>query len=233
VVSQLIAAVEMPISRARLDAYRNGGSDLDMISNYLWNMQLSEALYPTLQSLEIALRNTIHHNARNQFGRDFWFDNPVAFPLKQNESKSLATAKRKLRNLPQPWPVGKLVAELSFGFWTGLLQKPYDVPLWRGSANNYQMLRDCFPSAPRHMYNRDRLYRRYDQIRDLRNRVFHHEPIWNYNDLVQRHDQALESIQWISPTLHATVVLLDRFPIVHQLGRQQIESSLRITFNIP
>lgn len=232
VVSQLIAAIEIPISPARLEAYRQGGSDLDMVTNYLWNMQLSEALYPTLQSLELALRNTIHHNARIQFGNDFWFDDPSAVPLRPNEANSLLAAKRKLRKVPKPWPIGKLVAELGFGFWTGLLQRPYDVPLWRGPANNYQLLRDCFPNAPRFMYDREKLWRRYDRMRETRNRVFHHEPIWNYNDLTQRHDQVLESIEWISPTLHTTAVLFDRFPLVYQLGWQQVESVLRVALNI-
>ncbi|CAA9324623.1 MAG: hypothetical protein AVDCRST_MAG68-2010 [uncultured Gemmatimonadetes bacterium] len=49
------------LSRERLEG-GYGGSAMrrqDVIVRYLWNVALCEALYPSLQSLEVALRNTL------------------------------------------------------------------------------------------------------------------------------------------------------------------------------
>lgn len=50
------------LSTERLDAYRGRlpppTSNLQLLGRYAWNMALSESLYPSLQMLEIALRNT-------------------------------------------------------------------------------------------------------------------------------------------------------------------------------
>jgi hypothetical protein len=49
----------------------------------------------------------------------------------------------------------------------------------------------------------------------LRNRVFHHEPIWYWRDLAQQHAQLLETINWINPAMRSLIGVLDRFPGVH------------------
>ncbi len=51
----------------RLENYRAGGSDLDMVDNYFYNLELSEALYPALQAFEIALSNSINICLREHF----------------------------------------------------------------------------------------------------------------------------------------------------------------------
>jgi hypothetical protein len=50
------------LSADRLDAYHQpGDSDgLDAAARYLWNVALSEALYPALAALEVGLRNNFH-----------------------------------------------------------------------------------------------------------------------------------------------------------------------------
>jgi len=60
-----LAALRDTISSPRLDACRRlpSDDDLTLLGRYAWNVALSEALYPILQSLEIALRNGIHRSA--------------------------------------------------------------------------------------------------------------------------------------------------------------------------
>jgi hypothetical protein len=80
-VAQFVSALERPISRIRLENYRPiGGSDLEMVVNYFHNLELSEALYPSLQAFEIALRNGIHSTLAIHFNYTFWFDTPGFLP---------------------------------------------------------------------------------------------------------------------------------------------------------
>lgn len=80
-------------STERPDAYRSRlpqqASELQLFARYAWNMALSENLYPSLQALEIALRNTIHYAASQHFNRSDWFNEPSAL---QHEHERVARA---------------------------------------------------------------------------------------------------------------------------------------------
>jgi len=77
----------------------------------------------------------------------------------------------------------KVIAELNFGFWVSLFQKPYQ---------NYfrtKDLRQIFPNMPQKkeiFLDREEIYKKLDHIRRFRNRVFHYEKVINkdhYNDI--------------------------------------------------
>lgn len=55
-------------------------------------------------------------------------------------------------------------------------------------------------------------------IRDLRDRVFHHERILHWRDLDRRHQAILEIIAWMSPELHDFANALDRFASIRRDG---------------
>ena len=63
---------------------------------------------------------------------------------------------------------GRVVAELSFGFWVGLFANVYDQNLWRTD------LYHLFSPRPQ----RRQLHEDLDKLRTLRNRIAHHEPIF-------------------------------------------------------
>jgi hypothetical protein len=79
---------------------------------------------------------------------------------------------------------GHVVAELSFGFWTGLLANRYHARLWEPA------LRRSFPLLPPGVTRRS-LHRRVESVRRLRNRVAHHEPVFG-RDLAGDHRDILE-----------------------------------------
>ena len=56
------------------------------------------------------------------------------------------------------------------------------------------------------------------RIRDLRNRVFHHERIIHWTDLDAQHAGLLEVIQWACPELAQLTVALDRYKNIRQQG---------------
>ncbi|MFM8829789.1 MAG: hypothetical protein ACKOHM_02080 [Spartobacteria bacterium] len=71
------------------------------------------------------------------------------------------------------------------------------------------------PFAERYQSNFDK---RWLEIRDLRNRVFHHERILHWKDLDDRHQATLEIIAWMSPELHHLARNFDRFLLIRKNG---------------
>lgn len=211
------------LSSERLSAYQqrgNQGGNLELFSHYVWNMALSESLYSTLQVLEVTLRNTIHATASQHFQREDWFNSTAVISF-QNDVEALNKAKRTLQRQRKPLDPGRIIAELNFGFWTSLLDKRYEQTLWP------RLLKSAFPHMPRRARTRQILSRRFHKIRKLRNRIFHHEPIWYWRDLKQQHQDILEAIAWIEPAAKDLVVAIDRFPAVYQTGLAEIERELK------
>lgn len=210
------------ISHERLDAYRQrgtDGSDLNLFAHYAWNIALCESLYPALQGLEVALRNSIHDVATTAYRTEFWFDDPHVIPHPREQDTVRKAKEALLRDRKSP-EAGRVVAELSFGFWTSLFDVRYEQILWP------RLLKTVFPFMPRHIRTRKTLSKRLHRIRHMRNRVFHHEPIWHWHDLTQQHAELREAIGWINPAMLKMIKVLDRFLDVHRHGVQPFEKAL-------
>jgi hypothetical protein len=214
-------ALRRALSHERLEGYRVSPKDDDMIllTRCTWNIVLSEALYPALHSLEIGLRNTLHNAISGYWGDPLWFVAPIP-GLAPEEVDKVEVAKQELQKARKPLEAGRMVAELAFGFWTGLLNARYESILWP------RLLRTAFPGMPNSIRTRKRLSTRLNDVRRLRNRVFHHEPIWYSRRLAQQHAELLETIHWINPEIHTTVLLIDRFPEVYQNGLTSTQERL-------
>jgi hypothetical protein len=204
---QLTAA----FSQERLAAYLAKGLDKrEALAAYCWNTQLSQAFYPALQTLEIALRNSIHQ-AISDIYQTNWFDTLPLHALEQTAITKAKTTLAKQRKQPEP---SRIVAELHFGFWTSLLDVRYEHNqiLWP------RLLKASFPAMPRKIRTRHYLSKQLNRIRNLRNRVFHYEPIWHWHDLAEQHAILLALIQWLSPAARQYIILLDEFPRIQQQG---------------
>lgn len=59
---------------------------------------------------------------------------------------------------------------------------------------------------------------RLNEIRRLRNRVFHYEPIWHRRDLGQSHDEIVETVGWLNQAAREVLVATDRFSQVYGEG---------------
>src|SRR5919202_1807876 len=87
-----------PVSAERLESYRGEPitDDLTMIVNYLWNTALSEALYPSLQGLEVTLRKSLHGALSRRYGTPAWYDYPECLELL--EQQKIIEAKIEIPN---------------------------------------------------------------------------------------------------------------------------------------
>lgn len=171
---------------------------------YTLNTQVSEALYIALQTLEISLRNRIH-SAMALTNGERWFEqiNLMQVP---HQAAQVADAIAELEaNGKEPTP-GRIVAALSFSFWTAMFSPAYE-PLWRATLHTIAT-RDG-----KGLVRKD-FSRPLTQIRLLRNRIAHHEPILHWD--LRRHHQALRELtQWLSPPAHAWSAPLDRFEAIY------------------
>lgn len=227
--AETIEQLTLALSRERLASYRGSSaqpaSDASMLVRYAWNTMLSESLYPSLQMLEVGLRNTIHNAMTREFGREDWFDKPDLL-RHHHDLDAIRSAKAALTRQRKSHDAFRVVAEVKFGFWTSLLDKRYERALWQ------KLLKTTFPHVPRSMRTRKVLSVRFNALRELRNRVFHHEPIWHWQDLMQHHRDLIEAIGWINPVARDLVCELDRFPDTFSHGQISAERSVCERFQV-
>lgn len=203
--------IEAHLNAERLNAYRRDGADDETtLARYLLNMALCEALYGPLQMAEVTLRNALHDTLADKTGTDTWYQQ-VSLPEWQRQQ--VADAQRRLKNVKRPQSPGRIVAELTFGFWVGFFTRPH---MTSGLA--YHLAKTAFTHAPKAERNVPHLAARWQKVRDLRNRVFHHERILHWRDLEAQHLQILQLIGWINPELEALTRMLDRFSATRSLG---------------
>ncbi len=153
------------ISTQRLQNYKN-------FDEYKLNLLLSEKYYILLSIFEISLRNTLNNFLISKFSTE-WLHNNV---LHKDTKKRIDEAKNKIIQRKESVTNDKIIAELSFGFWTSLFRKSY--------SNLFRIkdIKQVFPNLPtknKIIINRNILDKRLNHIRKFRNRIFHYEKILN------------------------------------------------------
>lgn len=120
-VSQFIAGLQPVVPQIRLVRYRTiPPCDLHMLTNYFWNIALSEALHPSLHGVELALRNTIHATLTTRAGKpDWWTGRYTISPASLVRLDRVRDA--YLRDYRIPIANDRLISGLDFGFWVTML----------------------------------------------------------------------------------------------------------------
>lgn len=205
------------LSSERFARYLNWAyGDLEgALELYTLNTRVSESLYTPLQMLEVSLRNRIHAVLSDAF-HERWFEEGN-FLVVQNQRDQLATALGHLANLGKPSTAGRIVAALSFSFWTSMLNSDYGA-LWEKTLNriarriNGKGLRRKELSTP------------LAKIRFLRNRIAHHEPIIQFN-LPAEYEKIVQITRLLSPAAADWSERHSRFLSVHPPERITIAES--------
>lgn len=179
-------------SEERLNNYKLTltGTDDEIIARYLWNITLGKAFYPAIAILEVNLRNNIYNAISHHILKN-WLDENNTWLL-QPEVDQILKAKKNLLKLQKPAIQGQIISHLSFGFWVGLFKKQYKPNIW----NKPKVFDDAFPHFSTKIKTMDRVSIVEPELRKiliLRNRFFHHEPIFNhprglpivFNDIVK------------------------------------------------
>ncbi len=208
------------LSNERLVSY--GAQDADeitILARYLMNTALCEALYLPIQMAEIVLRNIIYAVLTRRFDSEHWYDKA---PLVPWAIKQVVAAKDNLQKKQKPLTSGRIVAELHFGFWTAFFNKSY-AQTGLGAC----LLKQGFSGCPKIYKNLHSQDMRWDKIRILRNRIFHHERIVHWNDLSSQYKDLVETIGWISAEIREIVLRSDRFTEIHSAGIEPWKDKIR------
>lgn len=193
------------LTSPRLGRYLNaaGGDRARAVALYEWNAQVSAAFQRDLAHLEVGLRNAYDRAADGWGGTGHWLLNghqTVFAPLPQTRNgrpvdvnrlpreqveKAIRDAGGAMRATP-----GKVVAQLTLGFWRYLSTKAHEKTIW------VPYLYRAFPTGT----DRAVVDAMAGRLHELRNRVAHHEHLLN-EDLSVRHADILALTQLIEPTL--------------------------------
>ena len=129
-----------------------------------------------------------------KFGHE-WFKDAGFLALVDGRSHAILLKAQK--DAAKHWPKGKalpsgkVIAELTFGFWLQLTDSKLEHKLW------VPCLHKAF--APRKAPKRAIFNQQLEKLRQLRNRVAHHEPIFHL-DLLDAHHRIFEVGQLLCPT---------------------------------
>lgn len=179
-----------------------------LFTHYECNIILSEAMYPTLSIMEVLLRNALSRQLSLFMGRTDWYVSVANVPGLADLNKPISQAQKMISGRGETITPSKVTAELTLGFWTTLLNRNYELILWKD-------LRKAFPYMPKEQRQRKKIAAYLNRFRHLRNRVDHNEAIcWNLQKVTDIHSDLLKVMGWIDKDIPSWVNHLDRFNIV-------------------
>lgn len=236
--AHLVANLERFVSAPRLQRYREASaSELETALLYCWNIQLAEALIPSLALFEVALRNAVHETLTIYAQTDWWFGS-VLHPASYANIQKLTN---RLTTIQGPPTSGKVISEITFGFWQKLFAKSYS-SLWWGSQAP-RLLPQVIPNHPNVARDtRSKLEERLEYFVTVRNRVVHQEAVFEGVGAPNRsirpieivHSELIETLEWIDLDAAAMAKCLDRFDdVCDSSGKDQLEQAIKTKFHIP
>lgn len=191
----LMAAFGRTLSPDRWRTYQIASGFNDDLAHrlYLWNAAIGQSFHFPLQSVEVALRNVVHQALTAEYGVDWPKDQACQAGLGQYLLSDIAKAEQRHRRKYGRLPTTpQLVASLSLGFWVSALRsRPFSSTVWKNQ------LLTAFPGLTPQETLRD-LGQIGTAIQDLRNRIFHQEPLIGHN-LTAEYGAVLKMLGWICP----------------------------------
>lgn len=177
-----ITAVKNALSIPRIGTYEvaagtNGDEDPSALKLYLWNAQISSAFLVPIHICEVVVRNAVADALKLKYGED-WAWQPAferSLPSSQNgysQYQELLNARRNKRT------IGKVIPELNFAFWQHMFTSRYDERLW--NIYLFQIMPGLDKTKPVDKLRKG-IYDDLKEIRTLRNRIAHYEPILSRN----------------------------------------------------
>lgn len=151
---------------------------------YSYNVQLSADFYASLHMLEVALRNRVDDALTRAHGVGWMQDTTVLQDAYQQGC--IAEAQRTLQRDGKAVTHSQLVAELNFGFWSSVF----------GRTSNH-LWRDLRPIFQTNGLKRAAVSQKLRDLRRLRNRIAHYEPILA-QPIAGLHQDILNLTAWMS-----------------------------------
>jgi hypothetical protein len=214
---------EHAVSKQRLQAYvqQHDDSPLDAVGRYFWNAALVSAIMPEIHLFEVAFRNHLYGASKRVLSAAVgpsgtWLD---ATPdlLEPSSRKEVDEAKRRLNTEGRLVNEGRLIAKLGLGFWVRLCSRPYEVDGKQIAGLWPPVLQQGGFRGLTQNRTRATIHAEAEAVRDHRNRISHHEPIWD-RDVMGLHRRIEEVLGWISRGLPALLSATSHVDRVYNEG---------------
>ena len=105
---------------------RYPGNEKKALLLYRQNVQLAEALLPSLSIYEVALRNSLIRELENMTGRKDWYDYFSTIPSLKALDIHVNAAKQHILKRQEEVTPDKINGELTMGFWVLLFDAKYE-----------------------------------------------------------------------------------------------------------
>ncbi len=148
----------------------------DALFYYKENIRKSAELYPYMCIFEILLRNKVANHLSTLF-KDWYLENSNFNQriLQSRHSKFISHANFRLKDNGKKIDVDGVISELTLGFWCTLFKKTYSQDIW--NRFKYKMLFSDNWSKKSIGF----IHTELEEVRYIRNRIFHYEQILTYN----------------------------------------------------
>ena len=158
-------------------------------------MRAAASLMELTSMVEVVVRNALDAQlmswARERRGGASWLDVAPVGPRARDDIRRARD--RATRDGSRAEVHGRVIAELSLGFWRYLVESRYLTSLWVPATH-----RAC-PHGAADLRTRQRdVAFRLQQLTFVRNRAAHHEPV-HQRDIARDLRSAIELADWISP----------------------------------
>lgn len=165
------------MSSARMLTYEKATTDDNhALALYQWNAEISGEFLPILQICEVTIRNSISEAIEKVYGVN-WPWNKTFFYSLPNTKHGYNARKDLTIIIDKFTTVGKIIPELKFYFWQKMMTSRHDSRIWDLHFDQ------TFPNMglPQKTISQKRkiIFDNLEKIRIFRNRIAHHEPIFN------------------------------------------------------
>ncbi|WP_248798031.1 hypothetical protein [Pseudomonas sp. MWU13-2105] len=177
--TQIADIVRCALSPARMATYEAIAPDADAaLALYAWNAQICGALLSPLHICEVVVRNAVAdafeatRGARWPWNLGFERSLPRQLSPGYNALGDLQAVRNKVKT------TGQVIAELKFVFWEKTFTSRHDSRIWEPQLMRVLPNLDTAKTVAQH---RKLILDDLNQVRRLRNRIAHHEPIFARN----------------------------------------------------
>lgn len=175
------------------------------LERYIWNVKLCESLYPSIHYFEILLRNQISRSISRILDNDEWLISEKTSMFNSEQKQKIEKALEVLKEKEETICSSNVIRHLNLGFWVKLFNANYDIVLWHQGLE-----KKVFPFLKPEKRKRSVVLRKLKMIHIIRNRIAHHEPIWNYHP-DKMHNYINELINGMTKTRPYGLDEVDRF----------------------
>lgn len=157
------------LSSSKLKPYLDIEKDQEKaIKLFVYNLKLSSELYKLIHVFELSTRNIFDIFLSKRYDRNWINRNDLLTGNNGKNNKLIIDISNAKNNCKNKKNKDDIISNLSLGFWVNLLSSSNNDKIWQSS------LRKIFFG-----YNRNEIHDIFMNIKDIRNRIAHHETIFN------------------------------------------------------